>query len=95
MFEQVKAGRVRALAVTTATRLEALPDIPTVAESIPGYEASSFFGVGAPRSAPTEIIERLNREINTGLANPGMQARFADLAQLPDFTRQSPLIATR
>jgi tripartite-type tricarboxylate transporter receptor subunit TctC len=82
-IEQVKAGRVRALAVTTATRLETLPGIPTVAESVPGYQASSFFGIGTPRSTPTEIIDTLNREINTGLANPGMQARFADLGAVP------------
>jgi len=68
--------------VTTATRSEALPDIPTVGDFVPGYEASSWGGIGAPKSAPAEIIDKLNREINAGLADPKMKARFADLAQL-------------
>jgi len=78
-IEFVKSGKLRALAVTTATRSEALPDLPTVGEFVPGYEASGWFGVGAPRKTPVEIIERLNREINAGLAHPKLKARLADL----------------
>jgi tripartite-type tricarboxylate transporter receptor subunit TctC len=65
--------------VTTAMRSEALPDLPIVADFLPGFEASYWCGVGLPRNAPVEIIDKLNREINAGLADPGMKARFADL----------------
>jgi tripartite-type tricarboxylate transporter receptor subunit TctC len=82
-LEHIRAGRLRALAVTTAARSEALPDIPTIAEFVPGYEASIWFGVGAPKATPPEIIERLNREINVGLANPRLKARLADLGGTP------------
>jgi tripartite-type tricarboxylate transporter receptor subunit TctC len=75
----IRAGRLRALAVTSATRSDALPGIPTVAEFLPGYEASGWFGIGAPKNTPVEIIEKLNREINAGLADPKMKARLADL----------------
>jgi tripartite-type tricarboxylate transporter receptor subunit TctC len=75
----IKAGRLRPLAVTTAARLEALPDIPTVSEFVPGYEASGWYGIGAPKNTPAEIVDRLNREINAALADPRMKARFADL----------------
>src|SRR6202035_646694 len=74
----VKAGKLRALAVTTATRLAALPDIATVGEFVPGYEASGFYGLGAPKDTPLEIIDKLNNEINAGLADPKMTARIAD-----------------
>ena len=74
-----RAGRLRALAITTATRSEALPDIPTVGEFVPGYEASSIFGFGAPKNTPAEIIDKLNKEINAGLADPEIKARVADL----------------
>ena len=67
------------VAVTTATRSQVLPDLPTVAEFLPGYETSAWFGVGAPRNTPTEIIDKLNREINTALADRDIKARFADL----------------
>jgi len=77
--EYVKAGRLRALAVTTATRSEALPDIPTVAEFVPGYESSVFYGLGAPKNTPAEIVDRLNKEINAGLADPKIKARLAGL----------------
>jgi tripartite-type tricarboxylate transporter receptor subunit TctC len=77
--EYIKAGRLRALAVTTATRSKALPDIPTVAEFVPGYEASGWFGIGAPRNTPTQIVHKLNNEINAALADPNMKARFAEL----------------
>jgi tripartite-type tricarboxylate transporter receptor subunit TctC len=76
-IEYVRAGKLRALAVTTATRSEVLPDIPTVAEFIPGYEASSTFGLGAPRNTPTDIIDKLNKEINAGIADPKIKARLA------------------
>jgi tripartite-type tricarboxylate transporter receptor subunit TctC len=79
----IRAGRVRALGTTTATRLEALPDIPTVGETVPGYEASALAGVGAPRNTPAEIIATINREINAGLADPKMKARLADLGGTP------------
>jgi tripartite-type tricarboxylate transporter receptor subunit TctC len=78
-IEYIRAGRLRALAVTTATRSDVLPDIATVAEFVPGYEASNWQGIGAPKATPAEIVEKLNREINAGLADPRMKARLADL----------------
>jgi tripartite-type tricarboxylate transporter receptor subunit TctC len=75
----IQAGKLRALGVTTVIRSEALPDVPTVAETVPGYEASAFFGMGAPKGTPPEIIEALNKEINAGLADPKVRARLADL----------------
>jgi tripartite-type tricarboxylate transporter receptor subunit TctC len=78
-IEYIRAGRLRPLAVTTATRLEALPEIPTVNDFLPGYEASGWYGVGAPKNTPTEIIDKLNKEINAALANPKMKAQLADL----------------
>jgi tripartite-type tricarboxylate transporter receptor subunit TctC len=78
-IEHIRAGRLRALAVTTAKRLEALPDIPTVGDFLPGYESTLWFGVGAPKNTPAEIIDKLNREINAGLADPKIKARVADM----------------
>jgi len=78
-IEQIRAGKLRPLAVTTATRYEGLPDIPTVGDFISGYEASSMLGLGAPRNTPAEIINKLNKEINAGLADSKMKVRFADL----------------
>jgi tripartite-type tricarboxylate transporter receptor subunit TctC len=75
----VKAGQLRPLAVTTATRSEALPELPTVGDFVPGYEASTWYGVGAPKNTPAEIIERLNKEVNVGLADPKLKARLTDL----------------
>ena len=75
----IKAGKLRALAITTATRSAALPDIPTVGESVPSYEASSFFGLGAPKNTPAEVIDKLNKEIGAGLADPKIKVRLADL----------------
>jgi tripartite-type tricarboxylate transporter receptor subunit TctC len=75
----IRAGRLRALAVTAATRSDALPDVPTVDEFVPGYEASNWFGVGAPKATPAEIVEKLNKEVNAGLADPKIKARFVDL----------------
>jgi tripartite-type tricarboxylate transporter receptor subunit TctC len=77
--EYIRAGKLRALAVTTATRWEGLPDIPTVGDFLPGYEASQFYGLGAPKNTPAEIVDKLNKEINAGLATPKMTARLADL----------------
>ena len=82
-LEYVRTGKLRALAVTIERRLDALPDIPTVAEFVPGYEASGWFGVGAPRNTPAEIVDKLNKEINAGLADPKMKARLADLGGIP------------
>jgi tripartite-type tricarboxylate transporter receptor subunit TctC len=78
-IEYIRAGTLRALAVTTAARSEALPDVPTVGEFVPGYEASGWFGVGAPKSTPAEIIDKLNREINAGLADAKIKERLVDL----------------
>jgi tripartite-type tricarboxylate transporter receptor subunit TctC len=78
-IEYIKAGRLRALAVTTAMRSEALPDIPAVGEFVPGYEASTWFGLGAPKNTPADIVDRLNKEVNAGLADPKLKARLADL----------------
>jgi tripartite-type tricarboxylate transporter receptor subunit TctC len=78
-IEYIRAGRLRALAVTSATRLEALPDVPTMAEFLPGYEATSWTGIGAAKNTPADIVDKLNREINAGLADPKMKARLADL----------------
>jgi tripartite-type tricarboxylate transporter receptor subunit TctC len=82
-IEYIKSGKLRALAVTTATRSEALPDLPTVSEFVPGYEASTPHGIGAPKNTPNQIIERLNKEINAALADPKIKARFADLGATP------------
>jgi tripartite-type tricarboxylate transporter receptor subunit TctC len=78
-IQHIKSGKLRALAVTTTTRSEAIPDIPSVSDFVPGYEASGWFGLGAPRNTPVEIIQRLNQEMNAGLADAKIKARFADL----------------
>jgi tripartite-type tricarboxylate transporter receptor subunit TctC len=75
----IRSGKLRPLAVTTTTRIAALPDVPPLGDFLPGYESSSFNGIGAPRDTPTEIIDRLNHEINAGLADPQMKARLDDL----------------
>ena len=82
-MQYIKAGRLRPLAVTSAARSEALPDIPTVGETVPGYEASSWNGVGAPRNTPAHIVVKLNMEINAALADPNIKARLADLGGAP------------
>lgn len=82
-MEHIKAGRLRALAVTTATRSAALPDIPTVGEFVAGYEAIPFNGIGAPKSTPADIIDKLNKETNAGLADPKLKARLADSGGVP------------
>ncbi|HVG51111.1 MAG TPA: tripartite tricarboxylate transporter substrate binding protein [Xanthobacteraceae bacterium] len=78
-IEHIRAGKLRALAVTTAVRSDALPGVPTVAETVPGYEASAWFGIGAPKGTPPAIIEKLNREVNLALADPKMKAKLAEL----------------
>ena len=77
-IEHIRAGKLRALAVTTATRSDMLPDLPTVGDFLPGFEQSAFFGIGAPKNTPAEIIDRLNTEINAGLADPKIKARLAE-----------------
>jgi tripartite-type tricarboxylate transporter receptor subunit TctC len=78
-IEYVRAGKLRPLAVTSARRSELLPDLPTVGDFVPGYETSAWQGIGAPKSTPTEIIEKLNKEINAGLADPKIKTRVADM----------------
>src|SRR5262249_50272702 len=82
-IEHIKTGRLRALAVTATTRSEVLPGIPTVGEFVLGYEASAWFGVGAPKNTPSQIIDKLNEAINAGLADPKIKARLADLGGTP------------
>ena len=82
-MEHVRTGQVRGLAVTGSNRLDALPNLPTVADSVPGYEASSLYGIGAPRNTPAEVIDRLNKEVNAALADPKLKARLADLGGTP------------
>jgi tripartite-type tricarboxylate transporter receptor subunit TctC len=82
-IEYVKAGKLRALGVTTATRNPAMPELPTVAEFLPGYESSAWYGVSAPKGTPVDIVEKLNREINAGLSDPKLSTRLADLGGLP------------
>jgi tripartite-type tricarboxylate transporter receptor subunit TctC len=79
----IRAGHVHALAVTTSMRSEALPELPTIAESVPGYDASTWFGVGAPKGTPPEIIAKLNQAINAGLADPTIKARLAEVGSAP------------
>jgi tripartite-type tricarboxylate transporter receptor subunit TctC len=83
-IEHIRAGRLRALAVTTAARVEALPDIPTVGEFVPGYQSSTWFGVVAPRGRPDQVVSRLNAEINAALADPKIAARLSDLGAAPE-----------
>lgn len=81
--EYIKSGKLRGLAVTSAKRSDALPDLPTIGEFVPGYEISTWHGVGAPRGTPSEVIEKLNKTIDAGLADPKMKARFAQLGDVP------------
>ena len=82
-IEFIRAGKLRALGVTAAVRSNALPDIPTIGEFVHGYEASLWYGIAAPKKTPADVIDALNREINAGLADPQMRARFADLGSTP------------
>ena len=81
--EYVRAGKLHALAVTTAMRSDAFPEIPTIGDFVPGYESSAWLGLGAPKNTRAEIIDTLNREINAGLADPTLKTRFADLGGEP------------
>jgi len=78
VVEHIKAGKLHAIAVTTATRANVLPDLPTVGDFVPGYESSAWFGIGAPRNTPAEIVDKLNKEINAALADPKIKAQLAD-----------------
>jgi tripartite-type tricarboxylate transporter receptor subunit TctC len=80
--EYVRSGRLRALAVTTAARSQALPDVPAVGDFLPGYEASAWYGIGAPKSTPSWIVDKLNAEINAGLADPKLKARLSELGSI-------------
>jgi tripartite-type tricarboxylate transporter receptor subunit TctC len=84
--EQIRAGRLRPLGVTTATRIHSLPDVPPIGDFVPGYEASGWQGIGAPKNTPVEIIDKLNKEINAALADDAFKARLADLGALPFAT---------
>jgi tripartite-type tricarboxylate transporter receptor subunit TctC len=81
-IEFIRAGKLRALAVTTATRTDALPDVPTVAEFVPGYDSSAFYGIGAPKNTPADIVNKLNKEINAGLADATLKKRLTDLGSV-------------
>jgi tripartite-type tricarboxylate transporter receptor subunit TctC len=85
-LEFIRAGKLRALAVTSAMRQEVLPDISTVGEFLPGYEATAWFGIGVPKNTPSEIVDKLNREINAGLADPKFKSRLVDLGGVPLLT---------
>jgi tripartite-type tricarboxylate transporter receptor subunit TctC len=82
-IQQIKAGKLRALAVTTTARLEVMPDVPPIADFVPGYEASGFAGIGVPRGTPAEIIDLLNKQLNAGLADPKIKARIVELGGTP------------
>jgi tripartite-type tricarboxylate transporter receptor subunit TctC len=84
-IEYIKAGKLRALAVTTRSRLDQLPDVPPLADFVPGYETMNWYGLGAPKSTPAEYIEKLNKEIGAALANTSLEARFADLGGTPFY----------
>jgi tripartite-type tricarboxylate transporter receptor subunit TctC len=82
-IEHVRTGQLRALATTTETRLQVLPDLPTVGDFVPSYQTTSWQGIGAPRNTPADIVDRLNREINAALADPEFRARLIDLGVVP------------
>jgi tripartite-type tricarboxylate transporter receptor subunit TctC len=94
-IEYIKAGKLRALGVSTAVRCEGLPDLPTVGDFVPGYEASAWLGVGAPRNTPVEIIDKLNKEINAVLFNPKFKAQFADFGGMERKADQPALSEPR
>jgi tripartite-type tricarboxylate transporter receptor subunit TctC len=82
-IQYIKSGQLRVLGISSSTRSEAMPDVPTVGESVPGYEVSSWFGIGAPKNTPADIVDKLNKEINAGLADPKIKARLADADATP------------
>ena len=83
LIEHIKSGKLRALAVTTAARLDVLPDVPPVADFVPGYEASGFAGIGVPRNTPADIVALLNKELNAGVADANIQRRIVELGGTP------------
>jgi tripartite-type tricarboxylate transporter receptor subunit TctC len=89
----IRDGKLRALAVTTASRTEALPDVPTVADTVPGFEVTAWFGVGVPKGTPPAIVEKLNREVNAALADPKVKARFAELGSVPFVATPAQMVA--
>ena len=82
-IQQIKSGKLRALAVTTTARLDVMPDVPPIADFVPGYEASGFAGIGVPKGTPVEIIDLLNKQLNAGLADPKVKARIVELGGTP------------
>jgi tripartite-type tricarboxylate transporter receptor subunit TctC len=82
-IEYIRTGKLRGLGVTSAMRSEALPDLPAIGEFVPGYEISNWYGVGAPKGTPADVIDKINKEINAGLADPKLRARLADLGDTP------------
>jgi tripartite-type tricarboxylate transporter receptor subunit TctC len=82
-IEFIRAGKLRALAVTTAMRTDALPDVPAMADFVPGYDSSAFYGIGAPKNTPADIVDKLNKEINAGLADAALKKRISDLGSVP------------
>ena len=82
-IEYIKAAKLRGLGVTSATRAAAMPELPSIGEFVPGYELSTWYGMGAPSGTPTEVIDTLNRETNAGLADPRLKQRFTDLGDIP------------
>jgi tripartite-type tricarboxylate transporter receptor subunit TctC len=82
-MEFIRTGKLRGLAVTSAMRSDAIADLPSVGEFVPGYEISTWYGVGAPKGTPAKVIDKINKEIDAGLADPKMKARFADLGDVP------------
>nr|HEV8009992.1 tripartite tricarboxylate transporter substrate binding protein [Bradyrhizobium sp.] len=96
-FELVRSGKIRALGVTTRDRSETMPDVPSISDTLPGFETSSFYGVGAPRGTPQEIVDLLNKEINSALADPAIQQRLGELGAIPisgDFRQFDAMLAT-
>ena len=92
-IEHIRAGKLRALGVTTMTRSHVLPDVPTVADTVPGFEFTAWFGVGVPKGTPPAIIDKLNREINAGLTDPRIKARLADLGAEPFIASPAQMVA--
>lgn len=82
-IEHIRAGKLRAIAVTSAKRIDALPDVPVIADTVPGYEVTAWFGAGVPKGTPPAVVDKLNREINAALADPKIKARFAELGAMP------------
>jgi tripartite-type tricarboxylate transporter receptor subunit TctC len=89
MTDFIRSGKLRALAVTTASRAEVLPDLPTLGEFVPGYEASQWYGLGAPKGTPAEIVDKHNKEINAALSDTRMKMRFADIGSSSRTKRRS------